>query len=514
MPLSDAAVVGAEILIEGHFGDGFRDDFDTLDLETSSAAGNRTGKWKLGFMHANMTENGFIYGSDENPASGHNFVHAGINSEDQVYPDTRKAVPSTMNPITASDSVLKIESRLVSGAAEQEYARVKDYTLNPDGTLKDFLFDKQVPYVSGMLSTYGRFAMSFGRFRARVKTPYGAVGNNADINQRKAIFPAALWSLMDIPYGCDINGDPFGDGNTTYRPARPNGGGQFFEIDGDENFGESETKIHQTVHTHPPGSNPDNGSVQYPLTIQTGKDLRSVWRESGWDIFPEKIAFFVDGVYTHVVDTPDEIRNGLPIYEPKAGEEFDPVMSSTHTAKVLGRQQHADSSTRYMCHAIIINLARNGKYPRDLAKQIIDAGGALPAHNDTVSLEVDWVEARPLITDNPDNFPMRIAGVPTAAVSEPVPVEHLTFDETFEFSISHTKAALVGAPASVRCIVTANPLGFPYRFEFEVIDANVPAGINVTISGISGNQISVHSDGEFDLTDVIQVTASQDGEIV
>lgn len=411
MPISDNAVVGQPIIDESHFGDGFRDDFNTLDLETSSVPGNRTGKWKKGFMHANMTEFGFTYGSDENP--GDNFVHAAINNEEQVYVDNRKPPPSGYNPYSLEDGALKIESRPVQ-ASEQDWARVKDAFLNPDGSRGEFVRNKPVKYVSGMLSTYGRFAMSFGRFRARVKTPYGADGFSDDINQRSAIFPAALWSLMDIEYGGDINGDPFGDGNTTYRGGRPNGGGILAELDGDENFGESATAIHQTTHFHPPGT-PDGNSSSDPSTIETGSDIRNNWRESGYDVFPEKIAFFVNGVYTHIVPTPDEIQNGLPKYVPDPAAPFNPLMTSANVAQTNGRQTHADGSTRYMCHVIIMNLARDGKFPRDLAKIFVDSGNIPPAHEDTVSMLVDWVEARPLLTENPDAFPLRFNGVPAAA---------------------------------------------------------------------------------------------------
>ena len=407
--LSDAAVVGAPIISESNFGDGFRDDFDTLDLETSAAVGNRTGKWKKGFIHANMAEFGFTYGSDENP--GDNFVHAAINNEEQVYVDNRKPPPSGVNPYTLENGALKITSAPVL-PQDSDWARVKDAYLNPDGTRGQFVRNKPVKYTSGMVSTYGRFAMSFGRFRARVKTPYGAVGNSNDINQRSAVFPAALWSLMDIPYGADINGDPFADGRTTYRGGRPNGGGINLELDGDENFGESATAIHQTTHFHPAGT-PQGNNSSSPRTIETGADLRNVWRETGYDVFPEKIAFFVNGVYTHIVDTPDEIRNGLPKYVPNPSAPFDPIIDAGNVARTDGRQQHADGSTRYMCHVIIMNLARDGKFPRDLAKLVHDdPNNSLPPHSDTVSMLIDWVEARPLLVDNPDNFPMRINGVP------------------------------------------------------------------------------------------------------
>jgi hypothetical protein len=412
MPLSDAAIVGAPIVAESNFGDGFRDDFNTLDIETSTEAGNRSGKWKLGFIHANMAANGFTYGSDENAANGDNFVHAAINFETQVYEDTRKPNPTGATSFAIDNGVLKITSRLVNAGAETEWAKVKDYNLNPDGTLGTFVRDKQAKYTSGMISTYGRFAMSFGRFRWKVKTPYGAVGNSADVNARSAVFPAPAWLLQDIPYGCDINGEPFGDGLTTYRPARPNGGGIGHEIDVDENFGESATDLHQTVHAHPAGT-PQGTSDSSPLTLSRSQDLRSAWRVSGADVFPEKIAFFVDGVYTHIVATTDEVANGLPIYEPQVGAEYDPVMDSDGHARVIGRQTHADGSTRYMCHVMISNLARDGKYPRDLAKQVVDAGGTLPAHLDTVDMEIDYAEARPLLVDNPDAYPMRINGVPT-----------------------------------------------------------------------------------------------------
>ncbi len=416
MAVWDSISVGDPVIAESHFGDGFRDDFDSLDIETSSTPGNRTGKWKKGFIHANMAQNGFTYGSDEGNRAGDNFVHAAINYETAVYDDTRKPNPSGWSPFSVSGGVLTITSRPVDAgdAAEYEWARVKTPLVDASGNYVGDSYDARAKYVSGMLSTYGRFALSFGRFRARVKTPYGADGSSSDIRQNSAIFPAALWSLQDIPYDADINGEPLASANTTYRPARPNGGGILHEIDGDENFGESATSIHQTVHAHPAGT-AQGSSDSDPLTIPIGKNLRSEWRESGYDVFPDRIAFFVDGVYTHVVSTTDEIQNGLPLYAVDSAEPYNPVMTSANTAEVVGRQQHPDGSTRYMRHVLICNLARDGLYPRQLARQIVQAGNSLPAHADTVSVEIDYIEARPLLTDNPDTLPMSINGVATAA---------------------------------------------------------------------------------------------------
>ena len=411
MPISDNAEVGLPIVGEENFGDGFRDDFDSLDIETESAAGNRSGKWKKGFIHANMADFGFTYGSDENVAGGDNFVHAAINFESQVYPDTRKP-SATFDPYSTNSSVLTISSRPKT-PAEDSYARLKDFKLNPDGSLGAFERNHEADYLSGMISTYGRFAMSFGRYRWRVKTPYGADGTSNDVEQRRAIFPAAGWLLQDIPYGCDVNGEPFGDGRTTYRPGRPNGGGILAEIDADENFGESSRVVHQTTHFHP-GGTPQGESDSSPHDRDIGKDLRSEWRVSGVDVFPEKIAFFIDGVYTHVVATPDEIRNGLPQYIPVPGAEFDVQMVDSTTAQTAGRQTHADGSTRYMCFVLISNLARDGKFPRDFAKIIQDGGGTLPPHQENVSMEIDYAEARPLLVDNPDAYPLRVDGVPVA----------------------------------------------------------------------------------------------------
>jgi len=412
MPISDLAVVGQPIIDESHFADGFRDDFETLSIEASSEPGNRDGKWKKGFMHANIAKNGFIYGSDENPLNGDDFVHAAINFERQVYVDNRKPAPTGFNPFSTQSSVLTISSRLAAGS-EIDYARVKDFDLNPDGSLGAFKRNKQAKYLSGKISSYGRYAQSFGRVRARVKTPYGADGSSTDVNDRSAVFPAALWGLQDVPYGCDVNGDPLPNPDTTYRPGRPNGGGILAELDGDENFGESTSDIHQTTHFHPPGT-PQGQSQSSPKTINTGKDLRNDWRETGYDLFPEKVVFFADGVYTHEVVTPDEIRNGLNKYIPVPGAEYNVQMTSANVAATNGKQTHADGSTRYMCFVLISNLARDGKFPRDFAKQLFDAGTTLPPHQDSVSMEIDYIEARPLITDNPDKFPVRINGVPTA----------------------------------------------------------------------------------------------------
>lgn len=410
--------VGDPIVDDSNFTTGFRDDFDgPLDIETDSAPGNRSGKWKAGYMHANIDTISFAYGSDENlnpNRTGDNFVHNGINSETQVYPDTRKPHPSGWSPFSTANGVLEITSRPVdqNDAAEVDWARVKITPKDANGQDLTLSYNHPAKYVSGMLSTFGRFSCSFFRLRGRVKSPYGADGSSADFNQRSAVFPAPLWTLQDVPYGMDINGDPLNNGTQTYGPARPNGSGTFYEADADESFGESATRIHQTLHRHPPGTIRGN-STNESAAIPIGKDLRSDWRITGMDFFPDRVCYFVDGVYKRIVMNSDEIYNGLPRYAVDPTYPNLPVRPTETTAQQVGRQQHHDGSTRYMKHCLICNLARDGAWPRNQARNWVlgNFQPPLPPHQDTVSMEMDWVEIMPLVTDNPDQWPISRNGV-------------------------------------------------------------------------------------------------------
>lgn len=413
MALWDNIQVGDPLIDEGNFQPTYRDDFNTLSVSTSSEFQSRDANWKRGFLHGMIDPIDFRYGSDEGDRPGDNFVHAAINDERQVYPDERKPHPSGWSGLSVVNGKLVLTSRLVDAndAAEYEWARLKGAYKDANEQYLGDGYDIRAKYVSEMLSGYGRISASFFRTRIVVKVPYGADGSSADFNQRSAAF-AAAWFLQEIGYGWDINGDLIGNGTQTYAPGRPNGSNRFFEIDTMENFGESATIVHQTVHQHPPGT-AATSSIQESLAINTGSDVRANANEYGFDLYPDRICFFINGVYTHIVETDDEIRNGLFKYVVNPAARSKPLMVNETTAQTDGRQQHHDGSTRYMKHTPIINIARDGGYPRRLARTWVTEGYTppLPAHQDTLDMEVELFEMKALVTENPDQWPILRKGV-------------------------------------------------------------------------------------------------------
>lgn len=532
MALVDSIAIGQPILAQSHFGSGFYDDFSGgIDVNTSATPGQRDGKWKRGLYIDNITEFGAIWGSDSP------YGMAAINNEEQAYQSPKYPHPSSWSGLSIVNGNLRITSEAIDTGdqAEVDWAKVKDFYLNPDGSNGAFVQDKPVRYKSEMISTMGRYSASFFRGMVRAKVPYGAIGSNADINQNRAVFPAADWYLRDVPYQRDQNGNTFGDGRTTYMPGNPNGDGFLEELDGHENFGESMTAIHQTTHLHVPYAE------STPSTQETGGDILTEWVEAGVDCIPNPaggglIAFHINGVYTHIVQMPSIMRDPLPLFEissskpwsmvtvngeiyedltPQQKLQYEEQLKTGAISQVInqvGTQQHADGSDRYMQFFKLCNLARDGRYPRQLARQIFQAGGTLPAHNETVFLEVEWTGMWPLIDDNPDTFASTVNGVPvatggTANGNPTIPGGGITVNTgTYTGLQTHTyinrsPAAQYRRPQTMTCALPAGANPDDYTYAWSADNPNF-----VFVDGTDKYQVVGYLDGDSSTTTTVQIS--------
>lgn len=400
MPVWDNIIVGQPKLGPENFSVGFEDEFDILDINQSAAVGATDGKWKRGFYASNITDNGATWGSDSI------YGPAQINNERQFYGDTKYAHPSNYNGVSINDSALILRSRPVDTRswADADRARVKGFPLDASGTQGTFQQDLMVPWYGEMLTNYGRFSMSFGEFEAELQMPLGGVFDADDINDVYSIFPA-WWLLQDIPYKRGVDGQ-LTSNQATFMPAKFNLGGVITEIDIAEVFGYEENAIHQTTHHTEEG----NGSVvSNASTIQTSFNPSREFFVAGVHITPGKIGFYINGVYTKVVDTPPEIGLGMRV------PTFDTGSPWQATGWSPDFQQHASGDRRYMQFCMILNIARDAKLTRDFTRIHHNGGYHVPAHADTCSMYVKYVTAKPLAVDNPDAFGMTVRGqyIPT-----------------------------------------------------------------------------------------------------
>ena len=383
-------------------------------IGTSAARGSTDGQWKSGFYAHNYS----TYGMDW----AQNGV---INNERQIYHSPDRPHPDGWTPYSINNGNLVVTSSTIDpgNSAEVAWATNKTYHLTPTGQLATAAFftaangyPQGVPtnwgqaseegsggpilfyeypmiYKSGMLSTYGnRHSIGMGRREVRCTIPAGGrVDNLNDINLIKAVFAASGWDLQDFPLGRGVNGEVTDDpDNITYVPHSD--GPQKTEIDYSERFGASLTDLHFTIHYY-------NGAAQIqqiPHTYNSGIDLSTQLFTVTCDVGPEKTSFAFNGVVQQVVDTPDEVKNPLPLYETVAGQPYN-VVRENGKGKIIGTQTNDDGSDRYMAFAQIMNIARDGKYPRDLAASIVNGGGSLPPYNDTVSMEIEYYRAAPLL---------------------------------------------------------------------------------------------------------------------
>lgn len=431
MALADLVVLGASILPDSHFAttQGFYDDFSRgLNLETSNEPGNTTGDWKRGMYSDNWCRFGLTWGSDKT------YGPAQINRERQKYISPKYPHPSGWSGLSIQNGNLVQRSEPIdpNDAAEFEWAKVKGYahtdSPTPYGGTGPF-GPVQVDYKSEMISTFGRFAMSFGRFMNRSKMAAGQFGGTNLKSQRRAIFPATGWLLREQIYGSDMNGQPIAGGETMYRGAYPNGNKGFrTELDFNENFGESKTKYHQTLHRNHPRYS------QTSRTVDIGYDFTLSFVDSGVDVIPHPngggvVGFHTNGIYTSVVPMSSEMRDPLKIYKTVDGEPYREAapdgrpydtLSDAERQNILvgveGERTHANGAPEHMRYCLISNLARDGNYPMNLAWDVFnDPNNSAPPHSDVCQNEIEWIGAFPLIDENPDEFGMSRRGVPTDA---------------------------------------------------------------------------------------------------
>lgn len=386
-------------------------------IGTDPSVGSTDGLFKEGFYGHHYS----TYGMDWAENGVNNFERIKYTSPDQPHPDSWR--PFYMD---SGDIVMRVAPIDPGNSAEVAWARNKTYHLMPNGdraTAAFFTaangFSGGVPtdwgtvqtepdgallfygypmlYKGPMLSTYGnRHRMGKGKRVWRGTIPAGAGlrpgGDILNVNDLRAVFAALGWDLQDFPLGKGVNGeDTANPATTTYVPHSD--GPEKPEIDTGERFGASKTDLHATVHFY-------NDSVsiqQINYTLATGIDLTTNKFTCSVVVGPELISFAFNDTIFQVVATPDEVKNPLPIYETVSGEEYNVVRDANGFGVKTGElQRNADGSPRYMQFAQLMNIAMDGKYPRDLARQVIQAGGILPDFTDSPEMRIEYMRCLPL----------------------------------------------------------------------------------------------------------------------
>lgn len=534
---------------------------------TDTGIGQTDGDLKSGFWVEDL----------QSYATGANNNSSEVNGEQQAYFGPNSSAPnflSQFESVTIGQTpALKIKARLADQATESGWAHYRGYhrlangdrakqdwfvsgngfpsgppaawdpVVESDGTVR---FEKYpARFVSGCLSTYNRYAQSFGDFSETVIVPAGGRDRSnmpprdqsvsdqfglvtpsdigADVNDVDSNFCAA-WILQEVLFGMDLNGEPE-PGGDTHTPGNPAGAGLLTEPDTGEWFGDSSTSVHHTLHYYEDGT-PDiiSTSLSPPPTVD---DIRLV-HTYGIHVTPGKIGWYIDGIYTRVITTPANIANPLPIYEPDDTLPYLPKKDGNGNAIVVGTQKHANGSDRFMRFCMIINYAKNGTFTNNFVFDKAthhDANyrATLPAYNDSDEMIVLRMSAAPLAVDNPDEYGINYKGVPQPTINGGSytgpgdggvtnPVASATFEESFRYRIEATKAAEPGAPIIIKAIVTENPRQFPYQWVFAINPAAVPAGVTAVIEDEGTNYIILSVDTEGSYPDLINVQPLQDGD--
>lgn len=416
----DGLQVGGSGISDTHFEDVFAQTGTEIlaSIGTSSAMSATDGVWGSGLYSDAINRTYMDYG-----------YKSVINFEQQMYHNPHWPHPSGWNPFSDVGGALRISSSPIDqgNSAEVAWAVRKAYHLRADGGLStwdDFggtppaawsprgsyagsepvLFDDYpMLYKSGML--FGRTAYGFGEYTFVAKLPYGANGASADVNLRRATFPA-LWLLQMIFLGQGVNGEASNDTATPFTNT-----GKLREPDVAEMFGESARRIHHTAHYRAATGDPlypfGNADLQLKPTTQPllPNDADSAFHEYKLQLTPGKLVFLIDGVITFIVDTPEDYAQPLRIYETVSGQPWNVVKDVQGRGKWTGEyQKNPDGSLRYPRYRMLMNLAEGGKYPRDLARQLFEAGTPMPAHNESNTMDIQSVSFRKLVSDNPDTY--------------------------------------------------------------------------------------------------------------
>lgn len=405
MPISDNIVTGQPIIDSSNFGEGFTSKFNTLNLNRDfgkdPTPGATDGMWKRGFYLSNITEAGSTWGSDSP------FGPAQINQEQMWFKDPKYRHPYDQSGLEINQDGLVMHSRVVDQRSTKVVAaaKVKGFEEDINGALGDFVLDLPVPYNGEMLSTYGRFSMSFGECEARLRMPYGVLYDPVDFRKIQTCFPA-WWLLENVPYGRGADGNFTPDGST-YMPAKFNLGGIMTEHDIVEIYGYERNTLHQTLHYTKEGSQ-NNFSSSFLAALDF--DPYIDWFIAGVHKTPEKIGYYLNGFYTHVLNTPDEVKLGM------REVIMDPQQWWLPTGFSANFQTHDNSANRrYRQDCLILNFSRSSSFTRGLSRIHHDNGFTLPPHHESCQMFVDYCHAKPLLVDNPDTMGMTVRGqyIPT-----------------------------------------------------------------------------------------------------
>ncbi len=525
MALVDLVVKGQPIAPISNFdtGNGYESDFSDPNLfGTSSDLNSRDGQLGIGF-YAQSIDVGWgesAYG----PAQ--------INGEEQHYINNRNANPSGYYPYEVVSNVLRVSSRPTTTAEQSQYF-IKGYYLIPTGEQAqanwfnaangfsggipaDWMpvnegwdsgnsgndnntggvvrFDKlPAKYLAGMVHTYGRFTMSFGSVEYKLKSDTGGQGmSESDIRNVNALF-AAAWGLQAIHYEHDFNGQP--TPNSTQMPSQPNADGIIEEIDCFESFSENNRIAHQTLHWHDPEK--QQAAEGIPLSF----DIDSGFNTFGWHSIANpagggKVGFFINGIYTKVIDMPDTFRDQMPIYQ-AAANGYQPDLSSG-SANITGYQTNSDGSPKHMQFALIANIARDSKLVRDAIRTYGDPAD-VPPYEDVASIEIEHIKAYPQLVENPDTWGVTKYGVPvsTSSIATPTDNAKLVIQTQPAYTRYGPKQHIVAIPKN-----GYDTTGKTFTWSSDVIDLEfIPQGSLVTslsISNLTADQIATItvSDGE------------------
>lgn len=204
----------------------FSDEFNTLSIDTGAS-----GTWEPNYWWG---------------AANGNSLHG--NGEDQWYVDTRHAPTSAVNPFSVADGVLTITA---DRAAPEIQPLINGFD-----------------FTSGMLTTHGSFAQTYGYFEIR-----------ADMPEDKGVWPA-FWLLP-------------ADGS--WPP----------ELDVIEMVGQEPTRLILSAHSNETGVRSTDRTVAHVTDTSGFHDYGMLWG-------PEEIVWYFDGVEIASAATPADMHK--PMY--------------------------------------------------------------------------------------------------------------------------------------------------------------------------------------------------------
>ena len=446
MPVWDAIVVNQPILPITAWDEstGFYSDFsDGLDsfFGTSSGFESVDGDVKSGFY----TQKVGVYWGDSQHQS-----HAAINNEHQYYRNPFGNDPDPLGNYAIENGNLVMKGRRATSDEQDVFAHYKGYHIMPDGSqatiaaypnqnpawfpvrenrsggtnndLVDVWRFERYPadFISCMFSTLGRKGIAFPRIAARGRCASGGEVNATDKNyqQINAWFAALVWALEYIEYGKDINGESL-SGNATHMPSNELGGDILPEADAHENFSENPAVAHQTLHYYEGAG----GRRQTPSAIFSTTNQTQNFNTFGCDITPGKIGFWINDVYTYVIDTPPSIANPKPLYVKDTNNPAKPRIGADGLAETVGTRTHPDGSDYYMKWFMLSNLAVNSNLVRGLVYDNIRNPDVNFTHRvapwqETSQNEIEYIQMYALAVDNPDQNPVAVKGVDTETSGE------------------------------------------------------------------------------------------------